>query len=57
MFIQDHVKSRKATKKQAKTICKDAIKKYCDLKMEKYRTYKLGQIDSLKITGDTIQIL
>lgn len=48
---------RKPTKKQAKTICKDAIKKYCDLKMEKYRTYKLGQIDSLKITGDTIQII
>lgn len=48
---------RKPTKKQNKTICKDAIKKYCDLRMEKYRTYKLGQIDSLKITGDTIQIL
>lgn len=48
---------RKETKKQAKTICKDAIKKYCELKMDKYRTFKLGQIDSLRITGDTIQIL
>ena len=44
------------TNKQAKTICKDAIKKHCDLRMEKYRTYKLGKIDALKITGDTIQI-
>jgi outer membrane receptor for ferric coprogen and ferric-rhodotorulic acid len=51
------VTNQQIEQKQAKTICKDAIKKYCDLKMEKYRTYKLGQIDSLKITGDTIQIL
>lgn len=47
----------KKVNKQAKTICKDAIKKHCDLRMEKYRTYKLGKIETLKITGDTIQIL
>lgn len=47
----------KETKKQPKTICKDAIKKHCDLRMEKYRTYKLGKVESLRITGDTIQIL
>ena len=42
-------------KKQAKTIIKDQIRK--TLKMKNYRSFYLGKMDELKITGDTIQII
>mgnify|MGYP006280579023 FL=1 len=43
--------------KREKTKCKDAIAKHCDLSMNKYRMYNVGQIDSIKMTGNTLQIL
>ena len=39
-----------------KTLAKKAIKKACDLRMEKYRSYKLGKADAINITGSTLQI-
>lgn len=40
--------------KQAKTLVKDALKK--NLKMGKFRNFKLGKADALTITGDTIYL-
>lgn len=45
------------TNKREKTLCKDAIKKHCDLRMNKYRQYNLGSIENINITGDTLQIV
>ena len=38
-------------KKREKTLCKEAIGKYCELKMLKYRQYNVGQMDVVKIKG------
>lgn len=43
--------------KREKTKCKDAIADHCDLRMNKYRQYKVGAMDSIKITGSTLQML
>jgi len=43
--------------KREKTKCKDAIKKHCSLRMDTYRPYKVGQMDKINITGDTLQML
>lgn len=43
--------------KRDKTIAKEAIKKHCDIRMDKYRTYNIGSIDSINITGSTLQIV
>lgn len=39
-----------------KTIAKNTIKKYCNLSMERYRTYKAGNLNTIQITGDTITV-
>ena len=39
------------------TKCQDAIKKHCDLRMLKFREYEVGQMDAIKISGDTLQML
>lgn len=44
-------------KKREKTLCKDAIKKHCDLRMEKYRTYNIGSMEKINITGSTLQLI
>jgi tRNA G10 N-methylase Trm11 len=41
--------------KRVKTKCKDAITKYCDLRMAKYRQYNVGSMDQINITGSTLQ--
>ena len=46
-----------ATNKREKTICKDAIAYHCDLRMKKYKQYKIGQMDAIKVTGSTLQML
>lgn len=43
--------------KREKTKCKDAIKKHCDLRMSKYRQYKVGKMDQISVTGSTLQIV
>lgn len=43
--------------KREKTKAKDAIKRHCDLRMDKYRQYNVGQMDSVAVTGSTIQII
>ena len=43
--------------KREKTKCKDAIAKHCDLSMNKYRMYNVGSMESIKMTGNTLQIL
>jgi len=43
-------------KSRPKTIAKKAIKKHCNLSMERYRSYKVGSLESIQITGDTIQM-
>ncbi|GAG86916.1 unnamed protein product, partial [marine sediment metagenome] len=43
--------------KREKTLCKDAIAKHCDLRMKKYRQYKVGQMDAINVTGSTLQML
>ena len=40
--------------KREKTLCKDAIAKHCDLRMKKYRQYKVGQMSKINITGSTL---
>lgn len=42
--------------KREKTLCKDAIGKHCDLRMKKYRQYKVGQMSKINITGSTLQM-
>lgn len=42
--------------KRVKTLCKEAISKHCDLRMSKFRTYMLGSMDKINITGSTLQI-
>jgi hypothetical protein len=37
------------------TIAQDEIKKYLDLRSEKYGTYVLGNIDEIKINGETLE--
>lgn len=64
IFISGFVNNKKIIKegeypqknKRAKTKCKDAIKKHCDLRMNCYRQYKLGEMDQINITGSTLQI-
>jgi hypothetical protein len=41
----------------AKTLGKKAIKKYFDLKADKFRDFILGNADMLKVAGDTILIV
>lgn len=36
------------------TLAKNAIKRHCDLRMEKYRTFKIGNMNEIKINGDTL---
>lgn len=43
--------------KREKTLCKDAIAKHCDLRMNKYRQYKVGNMDAIKITGTTLTMV
>jgi len=43
-----------STNKQAKTIIKDEIRKY--LKMNKFKHFNLGKVDTISVTGDTITI-
>jgi len=43
--------------KREKTLCKDAIAYHCDLRMKKYKQYKIGQMDAIKVTGSTLQML
>ena len=44
----------KKTKSQAKTIIKNKIKKLAQLKDLKYKQFKLGQLEELKLQGTTI---
>lgn len=41
----------KSTKKQAKTLVKDAIKTFAELRELKYRNFKLGSLETLKLQG------
>jgi hypothetical protein len=43
--------------KRKKTIAKEAIKKHCNLRMDNFRTYKLGKMNEINITGSTLQIV
>jgi hypothetical protein len=43
--------------KRVKTICKEAIGKHCDLRMNKYRQYNVGSMDRINITGSTLQFI
>jgi hypothetical protein len=47
----------KEVKSAPKTLGKNAIKKYFDLKAPKFRDFILGNVSSLKVAGDTIIIL
>jgi len=40
-----------------KTIAKKAIAKHCDLRMNKYRNLKIGQLDRINIDGSTLVII
>jgi len=40
-----------------KTIAKKAIAKHCDLRMNKYRNLKVGQIDRINVDGSTLVII
>lgn len=40
-----------------KTLAKNAIKKHLDLRTEKFRDFIVGNIDSIKINGDTLIII
>ena len=40
-----------------KTLAKKAITKYLDLRAGKLRTFKVGNLDSIKINGDTLVII
>jgi len=42
--------------KRVKTMCKDAIKSYCGLRMNDYRQYNVGSADKVTITGTTLQM-
>ena len=44
----------KKRNKRISTLCKDAIEKHFDLRMKKYRTLKLSNIQTIKMSGDTI---
>lgn len=43
-----------ARKKSIKTICKEAIKEYCQLRSDKYRQYNIGNMNELNISGTSI---
>ena len=43
--------------KKVKTLCKEAIAKHCDLRMEKFRQYNIGSMDKINITGSTLQFI
>lgn len=47
----------KPVNSSAKTLGKKAIKKYFDLKADKFRDFILGNADMLKVAGDTILIV
>jgi hypothetical protein len=47
----------KPVNSSAKTLGKQAITKYFDLKTSKFREFSLGNISHLKVAGDTIIIL
>jgi len=38
-----------------KTLAKNAIKKYLDLRTDKFRNFLVGNLDEIKINGETIQ--
>jgi hypothetical protein len=46
----------KAVNSSAKTNAKTAIKKYLDLRSEKFRTFIVENIQSLKMQGETLEI-
>ena len=46
----------KSVKSSDKTIAKNAIKKHLDLRSEKFREFSLGNIQNIKISGDTIEL-
>lgn len=49
--------NRPQRKSSEKTIAKEAIKRYCNFHMLKYRTYKLNRIkDCIEINNETIEI-
>jgi hypothetical protein len=65
VFVAGFINSKKVIQegeypvknKREKTKCKDAIKKHCDLRMNKYRQYKVGKMDNINVTGSTLQIV
>jgi len=42
--------------KRVKTLCKEAIGKHVDLRMNKYRQYNIGSMGQINITGETLQL-
>lgn len=40
-----------------KTIAKKAIAKHCDLRMNKYRNFRVGQADRINVDGSTLVII
>jgi len=42
--------------KRVKTLCKEAITKHLDLRMNNYRQYNIGNMNEINITGDTLQM-
>jgi len=46
----------KKVNSREKTLCKKAIEKFIDARMKKYRTFKVKNIDNLKISGNTLII-
>lgn len=45
-----------ARNKRVKTICKEAIKHHCNLRLNKYRQYNIGEMDKLNISGSTFVV-
>lgn len=46
----------KQVNSNAKTLAKNAIKKHLDLRADKFRDFIVGNIESVKIDGETIEI-
>lgn len=47
----------KVTKKAAKTVAKELIKKAAKLRTDTYRRFKIDNLNEVKISGETIEIL
>ena len=46
----------KTVNSSGKTLAKQAIKKYLDMRSDKFRDFILGNVDQIKISGETLEI-